>query len=42
MKEIALEQGFPADFFVSSNIDGGDAVNERLIDKYAGRVPGLR
>ena len=39
--EIALEEGFPADFFVSSNIDGGDAVNTRLVEKYKGRIPGL-
>ena len=39
--EIALEEGFPADFFVSSNIDGGDEVNNRLVEKYKGRIPGL-
>ena len=39
--EIALEEGFPADFFVSSNIDGGDAVNNRLVEKYRDRIPGL-
>ena len=39
--EIALEEGSPADFFVSSNIDGGDAVNNRLVEKYKDRIPGL-
>ena len=42
VKEIALEEGFPADFYVSSNVDGGDEVNDRLIEKYAGRIPGLK
>lgn len=39
--EIALAEGFTADFFVSSNIDGGDAVNNRLVEKYKDRIPGL-
>ncbi len=39
--EIALEEGFPADFFVSSNIDGGDEINNRLVEKYRDRIPGL-
>ena len=42
VKEIALEEGFPADFYVSSNVDGGDAVNDRLIEKYGDRIPGLK
>ncbi len=42
VREIALEEGFPADFFVSSNIDSGDAVNDLLIQKYAERIPGLK
>ena len=42
VKEICLEEGQPPDFFVSSNIDGGDAINDRLIEKYQGRIPGLK
>ena len=42
VREITLEEGKPADFFVSSNIDGGDAVNEKLIEQYADRIPGLK
>lgn len=42
VREITLEEGKPADFFVSSNIDGGDAVNEKLIKQYADRIPGLK
>ena len=42
VKEIALEEGFPADFFVSSNIDGGDEINDRLVEKYGDRIPGLK
>ena len=42
VREISLEEGKPADFFVSSNIDGGDAINEKLIEKYADRIPGLK
>lgn len=41
VKEISLEEGFAADFFKSSNIDGGDEWNERLIEQYKGRAPGL-
>ena len=41
VKEISLEEGFAADFFVSSNIDGGDAVNEKLVAKYGENIPGL-
>ena len=42
VKEIALEEGFPADFLVSSNIDGGDEINDRLVEKYGDRIPGLK
>ena len=40
VKEISLEEGFEADFFKSSNIDGGDEWNNRLIEKYKS-IPGL-
>jgi len=30
--------GKHADVFTSSNVDNGDAVNERIIEKYASRV----
>ena len=42
VRELSLEEGTPADFFVSSNIDGGDAINEKLIEKYEKRIPGLK
>lgn len=42
VKEMSLEEGFEADFFRSSNVDGGDAWNDRLIDRYASSVPGLK
>lgn len=41
VKEIALAEGIPAEFFVSSNIDGGDEINNRLVEKYQQRIPGL-
>ncbi|MBQ4266478.1 MAG: SIS domain-containing protein [Clostridia bacterium] len=41
VKEISLEEGWEAEFFKSSNIDGGDAYNERLLQKYGGAIPGL-
>jgi len=41
VREIALAEGFQADFFVSSNIDGGDEINDLLVAKYADRIPGL-
>ena len=41
VKEITLSEGTPVDFFVSSNIDGGDAINDRLIEKYKDGIPGL-
>ena len=41
VKEIALSEGVPAEFFVSSNIDGGDEINNRLIEKYKDQIPGL-
>lgn len=42
VKELSMEEGFDAEFFVSSNVDGGDAVNDLLIEKYGDRIPGLR
>jgi uncharacterized phosphosugar-binding protein len=36
--EICEETGSSADFFMSSNIDGGDAVNAKLIEKYKKRI----
>ena len=41
VKEIALAEGIAAEFFVSSNIDGGDEINNRLVDKYKDVIPGL-
>ncbi len=42
VKELSLEEGFDADFYKSSNVDGGDAWNDRLIERYAGIIPGLK
>ena len=41
VKELALEEGFEADYFKSSNVDGGDEYNEKLIEKYRDQIPGL-
>ena len=41
VKELSLEEGFEADYFKSSNVDGGDEWNDRLIEKYRGQIPGL-
>jgi len=41
VKELSLEEGFEADFFKSSNVDGGDAWNDRLIERYKDAIPGL-
>jgi len=41
VKEISLEEGFDAEYFKSSNVDGGDEWNDRLIEKYRGVIPGL-
>ena len=38
---LGLASGCPIDFFVSSNVDGGDERNERLIAAYRARVPHL-
>ena len=41
VKEIALDEGFDAEYFKSSNVDGGDEWNDRLIERYRGIIPGL-
>ena len=41
VKELSLEEGFEADFFKSSNVDGGDEWNDRLIERYKTIIPGL-
>ena len=41
VKELSLEEGFEADFFQSSNVDGGDAWNDKLIERYGKIIPGL-
>ncbi len=41
VKEIALEEGWDAEFFRSSNVDGGDEYNAKLIEKYGPVIPGL-
>ena len=40
VKELSVEEGFAADFFKSSNVDGGDEWNDRLIERYKD-IPGL-
>ena len=41
VEEIAREEGREIEFFASSNIDGGDEINEKLIEKYRGVIRGL-
>ena len=41
VKEISLAEGFDAEFFKSSNVDGGDEWNDALIERYRGVIPGL-
>ena len=41
VKELSVEEGFAADFFKSSNVDGGDEWNDRLIARYETIIPGL-
>lgn len=38
IKKMA-DAGFPPPIFLSGNIDGADAHNTQLIDKYSGRIP---
>ncbi len=39
--ELALEQNLPIDVFSSSNVEGGDEINERIIERYHERIPML-
>lgn len=41
VKELSLAEGFEADFFKSSNVDGGDEWNDKLIERYKDTIPGL-
>ena len=41
VKELSLAEGFEADFFKSSNVDGGDEWNDQLIARYKDTIPGL-
>ena len=41
VKEISLEEGWEAEYFKSSNVDGGDEYNQNLLDKYKSVIPGL-
>jgi len=41
VKEISLEESFDAEFYKSSNVDGGDEWNDRLIERYRDIIPGL-
>jgi len=41
VKEISLEEGIDAEFYKSSNVDGGDEWNDRIIEKYRDVIPGL-
>ncbi|MBQ8159263.1 MAG: SIS domain-containing protein [Clostridia bacterium] len=40
-EEIGREKGQKLQYFMSSNVDGGDEYNEQLIELYRARVPGL-
>lgn len=39
--ENLVQRGLPPDVFASSNIDGGDEINRRHIEKYRRRIPHL-
>lgn len=41
VREICEERGWAAEFFVSSNVDGGDDANRALIARYKGSIQGL-
>ena len=41
VKEISLAEGWEAEYFKSSNVDGGDEYNQKLLDKYKDQIPGL-
>ena len=36
--DICAKNGFVPDHFASSNIDGGDAINDRLVEKYKNEI----
>ncbi len=40
-EQIAEEKGQRIDFFASSNIDGGDQINQGFIDRYKPSIPAL-
>ena len=40
-EEIARQEGKTLEYFISSNVDGGDAYNEKLIERYQKQVPCL-
>ena len=39
--ERMLENGFPPEVFASSNVDGGDEINDAYVNKYRGRIRSL-
>ncbi len=39
--ELCVEKGFTPDHFASSNIDGGDEINNRLVEKYEKEIKHL-
>ena len=39
--ELAREQDLPVDVFCSSNVEGGDEINEAILEKYRPQVPML-
>ncbi len=41
VEEIAGERGQDIEFFASSNIDGGDEINARFLEKYRGKIQSL-
>ena len=41
VEEIARERGQDIEYFASSNIDGGDAINAAYLEKYKGHIPAL-
>ena len=41
VQELSLEENFEADYFKSSNVDGGDEWNDALIERYKDQIPGL-
>ena len=39
--EIMVEEGYQPEVFSSSNVDGGDEINEAYIRKYSGEIKAL-